>query len=112
MAHPECRPEVLDLADAVLSTSGMLKYAGESTAGKFIVGTEVGLLHRLKIDNPQKEFVPASTNMVCPTMKMIRLHDVLAALENPDPVTVRVPEDVRLAAKGALDRMLAVPRDA
>jgi len=111
MAHPECRREVLELADAVRSTSGMLAYARQSDAREFIVGTELGLIHKLRQENPGKAFVPASLNMICPTMKFIGLRDIKRALLEPDGFEVRVPERIRVPAKRALDRMLAVPRD-
>ena len=112
MAHPECTPEVLDQADAIRSTSGMLAFARQSQANKFIVATEMGLLYPLRKQNPGKEFFLASKTLFCPNMKKIKLPDVIKALKNPDSCTVSVPETIRLKAKSALDRMLAVPRDA
>lgn len=109
MAHPECRPEVIDLADAVRSTSGMLRYARESEAKEFIVGTEVGLLYPLKKQNPEKEFFPASEKMLCKAMKLITLEDLKRSLETLSPV-VKVPEDVRQRAYRAVARMLEIPR--
>ena len=97
MAHPECRPEVLDLADHVTSTSGMLRFAKSSTEREFIVGTEIGLLHRLRLENPEKTFFALRKDMVCPNMKKTTLKSI-----------VRLPEDIRIPAKRALDRMLAV----
>ncbi|MBW1710938.1 MAG: quinolinate synthase NadA [Deltaproteobacteria bacterium] len=110
VAHPECRPEVLDLTDAIRSTSGMLGFCKESKATQFIIGTENGLLYQLRTQNPDKKFYQASRSMVCPNMKLTRLRDVAVALETMDPV-VTVPEDVRLKALVAVNRMLAVPRD-
>ncbi|MBU0515403.1 MAG: quinolinate synthase NadA [Proteobacteria bacterium] len=110
MAHPECRPEVLDLADAIKSTSGMLTFAAESDAEEFIVGTETGLLHPLQKNNPTKKFYPASKRMVCPNMKLTTLASVKIALELMTPV-IEVPEDVAAKARLAVERMLAVPRD-
>ncbi|MEJ2183234.1 MAG: quinolinate synthase [Nitrospirota bacterium] len=107
MAHPECRPEVLDLADHVTSTSGMLRYAKASDAREFIVGTEVGLLYRLRKDNPEKLFHPLRKDMVCPNMKKTTLKSVLNALRNMENV-IAVPEEIRVPAKRALDRMLEV----
>ncbi len=109
MAHPECRPEVIDLADVVRSTSGMLRYARESEAKEFIVGTEVGLLYPLKKQNPAKEFYPASEKMLCKAMKIISLEDLKRSLETLSPV-VKVPEDVRKRAYRAVARMLEIPR--
>jgi quinolinate synthase len=110
IAHPECRPEVVDLADAVSSTSGMYKFCRESNAREFIIGTEMGILWRLKRENPEKRFYLASRKLVCPNMKLATLEDVLIALEKMENI-VKVPEDIRIPAKRALDRMLAVPRD-
>ncbi len=109
MAHPECRPEVIDLADAVRSTSGMLRFAKESSAKEFIVGTEVGLLYPLKKQNPEKEFYPASEKMLCQAMKIITLEDLKRSLETLSPV-VTVPEDIRQRAYRAVVRMLEIPR--
>ncbi len=108
MAHPECRLEVLDLADHVTSTSGMLRFAGESSAREFIVGTELGLMHRLKKENPGKGFHPLRKDMICPNMKKTTLKSVLLAMKEMRHV-VKVPEETRIPAKMALDRMLALP---
>ncbi len=110
MAHPECRPEVLKFAEHICSTSGMYAYAKESSAQKFIIGTEMGILYRLKKDNPKKEFHLASKKLVCPNMKLTRLEDIYESLSEMKNF-VTVPEEIRLPAKEALDRMLAVPRD-
>src|SRR5512139_2122133 len=91
MAHPECRMEVLELADHVTSTSGMLRFARSSAAKEFVVGTETGLLHRLRKDNPDKVFHPLRHDMVCPNMKKTTLGSVLSALESMEHV-VKVPE--------------------
>ncbi len=107
MAHPECRPEVLELADHVTSTSGMLRFAKASDAREFIVGTEIGLMHRLNKENPAKVFYPLRKDMVCPNMKKTTLNSVLTALREMKNV-VKVPEEIRVPAKRALDRMLAI----
>jgi quinolinate synthase len=107
MAHPECRPEVVALADHVTSTSGMLRYATESDAKEFIVGTETGLMHRLKKDNPDKQFYPLRKDMICPNMKKTTLESVRNALKEMKHV-VKVPEDIRVKARRALDRMLEI----
>ncbi|ABE51585.1 quinolinate synthase NadA [Methanococcoides burtonii] len=109
LAHPECRTEVLDLADEVLSTTGMLNYAKKSDAKEFIIGTENGLLHRLSKENPEKKLYYVSEFTICTNMKITTLESVLDALENMQYV-ITVPEDTRLKAKEALDRMLAVKR--
>ena len=110
MAHPECPPEILALADHICSTSGMYTFALENPAKQFIVGTEAGILYRLRKENPDKEFILPTTRLICPNMKLTSLEDVLKALQTMSP-QVTVPEEVRIPAKVTLDRMLAVPRD-
>lgn len=105
MAHPECRPETLELADVIASTSGMIRYAEESDKKSFIVGTEIGLLYPLKKANPDKEFFPASETMECPDMKKISLEDVVRSLEFMEG-EVKVPEEIRLPALQAVERMI------
>jgi len=107
LAHPECRPEVLDLADHVTSTSGMLRFARSSTAMEFIVGTETGLMHRLRQENPDKAFFALRKDMVCPNMKRTTLKSIIRAFRE-NTYEIRVPEHIRIPAKKALDRMLAV----
>ncbi len=109
MAHPECRPEVLALADEVESTSGMLRYARRSTHKAFIVGTEIGMLHPIQKQNPDKIFYPASKKMICRNMKRIGLTDVAACLENMSG-QVKVPEDIRIPALSAVKRMVDLSR--
>lgn len=82
MVHPECSPEVVYMADVVLSTGGMLKFARESSAKRIIVGTEIGLIHRLTKENPNKIFIPISEQAVCMNMKKINIEDVLTSLQN------------------------------
>ena len=105
MAHPECRPEVLELADVIRSTSGMIRYAKESKSSSFIVGTEIGLLYPLKKTNPDKAFYPASTKMLCKNMKKISLEDVARSLEFMEG-EVKVPENIRQPAFKAVQRMI------
>ncbi|MCJ7539388.1 MAG: quinolinate synthase NadA [Desulfobacterales bacterium] len=105
MAHPECRPEVLELADVIRSTSGMIRYAKESKSSSFIVGTEIGLIYPLKKANPDKAFYPASTKMLCKNMKKISLEDVLRSLEFMVG-EVKVPENIRQPAFKAVQRMV------
>lgn len=107
MAHPECRPEVLELADHVTSTSGMLRFAKASDAREFIVGTETGLMYRLRKENPEKIFHPLRKDMICPNMKKTTLKSVLRALKEMTHI-VKVPEDIRIPARRALDRMLEI----
>jgi len=107
MVHPECLPQVVAMADAVLSTSRMCKFAKETGAKEFIVGTEVGLIYRLKQDNPTKEFYPASERAVCPNMKRTTQEKILWALEELKE-EVRVSDEIRTRAKKAIDRMLQI----
>jgi len=107
MAHPECSPEVLELAGEVASTSGMLAYASHSEADQFIVGTEMGLIHRLQNENPGRQFCSPTEYLICPTMKRTTLEKVLLALETMEYV-VTVPEEIRAKASKALDAMLEV----
>ncbi|MDO8716495.1 MAG: quinolinate synthase NadA [Dehalococcoidales bacterium] len=106
LVHPECRTEVAALADAVLSTGGMIRFARESAAKEIIVGTEIGILHRLRKENPGKRFIPVSEQAVCPRMKLITLENILWSLEGMVH-QIKVPERIRLKAKLAVDRMLA-----
>ena len=105
MAHPECRPEVLELADVIRSTSGMIRYAKESKNSSFIVGTEIGLIYPLKKANPDKAFYPASSKMLCKNMKKISLEDVVRSLEHMEG-EVKVPEDIRQPAFKAVQKMV------
>ena len=107
LAHPECPMEVLELADHVTSTSGMLRYCKASPAREFIIGTELGLMYRLLKDSPEKSFYPLNPTMICPNMKKTTLKSVLRTLENMDCV-IKVPEGIRVPAKRALDRMLEI----
>ena len=109
IAHPECRPSVVDMADKVASTSGMLSFVKKSPHKKFIIGTEVGIIHPLKRDNPDKDFIPAAPHMICPNMKLTTLSDVYDCLLQMKNV-VTVAPDIRKAANVSLSRMLAVKR--
>ncbi len=105
--HPECRPEVIALADEVLSTSGIIRYAGREDVKDLIVGTELGIIYRLKKENPGKKFITVTEQAVCPNMKLITLEKVLWSLEEMR-MAVKVPEATRLRAKAAVDRMLTL----
>ena len=109
VCHPECSPEVVRMADHVCSTSGMYKFAKETKAKTIIVGTEMGILYRLKKENPEKKFILPSKALICPNMKLITLEDVAESLREMKNV-VTVPEAIRVKAKMALDKMLEVPR--
>jgi quinolinate synthase len=104
VVHPECRPEVVELADAALSTSGILRFAAETAARTVIVGTELGLIHRLRLENPDKVFVPLTEQALCPDMKRIDLEKVATALETLE-TRITVPEEIRVRAERAVLRM-------
>jgi quinolinate synthase len=87
----------------------MIRFAQQTDAKEIIIGTEVGIIHRLKKENPAKEFIPVSEKAVCPNMKLITLEKVLWALQDMAP-EVKVPEDIRLRAKAAVDKMLEIGR--
>jgi quinolinate synthase len=108
LAHPECRPEVLDTADAVKSTEGMIKFVKESTNKEFIIVTEKELLHRLKKEAPGKRFF-SIPGMVCPNMKRTDLAAVLASLKDMKHEII-LPEEVMRRARMPLERMMAVGR--
>jgi quinolinate synthase len=107
VVHPECRPEVIELADHVASTSGMVRFAKASQAKEFIIGTEIGLLCRLKKENPGKNFYPLKSTMICPNMKRTTLESVLLALKENQYV-IKVPEDIRIKAYEAVQRMFTL----
>ncbi len=110
MAHPECPPAVLEQAEQILSTGGMLQFARTSSQQKFIVATERGILCQLQKDNPHKEFIFPDYEFICEDMKRTTLEDLLNCLQDMAP-QVTVAEEIRLPAYKALERMLAIPRD-
>lgn len=107
MAHPECTGRVAECVDELLSTGQMLRYAKKSRSKRFIIGTEIGIIHHLKKQNPDKEFFPATDRAICPNMKLITLEKILWSLQDLQH-KITVPESVRIRAENALDRMLAV----
>lgn len=109
IVHPECRPEVIELADKVLSTEGMCRYAKISKAKELIVGTETGLLYRLSKENPDKLFYPATDAAVCPNMKLTTLEKILWSLEDMK-YEVIIENNVRQKARLAIDRMIQFGR--
>ena len=109
MVHPEASKEVVSAADAVLGTGGMIRFAGESKAKTFIVGTEVGMVYRLQKEYPDKTFIPASPRAVCDNMKKITLEKVLASLERLEPVITVEPE-IADKARNAIERMIETGR--
>lgn len=107
MVHPECPREIRDMADERLSTGGMCRYARESKADTILVGTEVGILHRLRRENPGKTFIPVSDSLVCPNMKKTTLENLAESLREMK-TRVIVQEDVAVRARRAIEAMLAV----
>lgn len=107
LVHPECTPDVIAMADKVLSTSGICRYAKESNSEEFIIGTEIGILHRLKKENPDKKFYPASILSDCPNMKLTNLEKILWSLEDMI-YKVEVPHDIAQRAKRSIDKMLEI----
>lgn len=107
LVHPECAKDVRDAADECLSTGGMCAYARNSSALEIVVGTETGILHRLRKENPDKTFHPIDDAMVCPNMKKATLENLRDALRDLSPV-VAVPAEIAARAKRAIDAMLAV----
>jgi len=107
LVHPECPPDVVDLADEVLSTSGMVRYANRSDAREFLVATEEGILHRMGKENPGKTFMPAGTPRVCSNMKKITLDDVVRSLET-ETYEVSLDESTIARASSALKRMVEI----
>lgn len=107
LVHPECRPEIIDLADHVASTSGIIKHIRSAKEHEFIIGTEIGIMHRLEIECPDKVCYPLSETAVCANMKKTDLAMVHDALQTLRP-RITVPEDIASRARGAIERMLAL----
>jgi len=105
IVHPECSPAVIDLADGVYSTSGMSKYVRESNKNRFIIGTEVGMLYRLREDNPGKEFYALSDSAICQDMKKITLEMLLSSLED-GLGSIELDKDIIEQARGSIDKMV------
>jgi len=107
LVHPECRPDAKAAADEVMSTGGMIRFVHENKAQEFIIGTEIGIIYRLKKENPGKTFIPATDKAVCPNMKKITLEKVLRSLQE-NRYIITVPEDIRIGALNSVNRMLAI----
>lgn len=105
LVHPECNPSVIDLADEVLSTSGMLSFAKKSDKKRFLIGTEEGLIYRLKKENPEKEFYAAGTAKMCRNMKLTTLNDVYSSLKE-ERYAIELSEGIIKSAQKALMGML------
>jgi len=110
LAHPECNPEVLALADHICSTAGMFTYAKKSSSKEFIIATESGMLYKLHKENPGKRFYLPTPHLVCANMKLITLGWVAQSLEKM-VYEIKVADDIRQRARKTLDRMLAVTGD-
>ncbi|MBO8132000.1 MAG: quinolinate synthase NadA [Candidatus Marinimicrobia bacterium] len=107
LVHPECISEVIKLADAVLSTDGMVKYAKNSNAKEFIIGTEIGIIHRLQKENPDKKFYPASNLAICPNMKKITLEKVYWSLEEMKYEVILNKETIE-KARNPIEKMISL----
>lgn len=107
LVHPECTPDVITIADKVLSTTGICRYAKESSSEEFIIGTEIGILYRLKKENPRKSFYPASQLAECSNMKLNNLEKILWSLEDM-VYPIEIPVDIAQRAKRAIDRMIEI----
>ncbi|MHB1376599.1 MAG: quinolinate synthase NadA [Candidatus Humimicrobiaceae bacterium] len=104
LVHPECNSEVIKTADYVLSTGGMLEYARQSSGREFIIGTEIGIIYRLKKQNPGKIFYPANNNIICPNMKLINLEKIMWSLED-NVYEINLPDNIIKKARLSLERM-------
>ncbi len=107
IVHPECRIEVQEIADAICSTSQMISYARTSSAKQFIICTEVGMLYRLKKENPDKEFIPGNPYAMCPNMKLTNLEKILWVLQDMTN-EIEIEEEIRKKAYNAIAKMIAI----
>ena len=107
MAHPECNEPVKEFSDELLSTGQMLKFAAKSTAKRFIIATEKGIIHTLKKQNPESEFFPVTERAICPNMKKITTDKIIGSLQDMQ-FKITVPETICIKAKKALDRMVEI----
>lgn len=107
IVHPECRSEVVALADEVLGTGGMIKYVQDSEDNDFIIGTEIGMIYRLRKENPSKRFIPLSEQAICPDMKRITLETILQSLEDMT-FRIKVSDGLKDRARDAVETMLRV----
>ncbi|WP_427339347.1 quinolinate synthase NadA [Caloranaerobacter sp. DY30410] len=107
LVHPECNEDVVKMADFVGSTSQIIDFATKSSSKKFIIGTEMGILHQLRKNNPDKKFYLLSPGLICSNMKKTGLNDVLNALKY-EKFEITVPEDIRVKALTSLQRMMDI----
>ena len=114
IAHPECEEAVLEIADYIVSTSGLLKYSSENEATEFIVATESGIIHQMQINSPFKTFIPAPPDNLCgcndcPYMKLNTLEKLYLCMEYEEPEII-MEEELRIAAKKPIERMLEISK--
>lgn len=109
LVHPECRPETIAVADHAFSTEGMINSVKKSEAREFLIGTEIGIIHRLQKENPGKKFYPVTELAICPNMKLITLEKILWSLEDLK-TEVKVPRQIADRARTAIERMLEIGR--
>jgi quinolinate synthase len=107
LVHPECKEEIVNLADFVGSTKQIIDFATESNNTKFIIGTEMGVMYKLKLNNPNKIFYLMSQGLLCPNMKKTSLNSIYESL-NEMKYKIELDEDIRLKARKSLDRMLEI----
>ena len=107
LVHPECKPELTALADGVASTEKMCRFVHDDDACEFIIGTEEGIIHRMKKENPDKQFYPVSDRAVCPNMKRTNLEKILWSLEDLT-YEITVPQDIADKARTSIERMLEI----
>jgi quinolinate synthase len=107
MVHPECSFETRKVADFIGSTSKMCKYVKESSSKKFIIGTENGIIHRLKKENPEKDFIIAYDGAICPNMKLTTLERIYTSLKEEKHL-IKIPDVVATQARASLERMFEV----
>jgi len=105
--HPECTPDVINIADKIASTGGIINYVKKSSKKEFIIGTENGIIHRLKKENPDKIFYSASKQANCLDMKLINLEKLLWALEE-EKYEIKLPDKILTGAKTAIDKMVGI----
>ncbi|MHB1646452.1 MAG: quinolinate synthase NadA [Candidatus Acididesulfobacter diazotrophicus] len=107
VAHPESTHDTIDVADHVSSTSGMYRYVRQTDAKYFIIGTEIGIMYKMRIENPDKIFIAANTSLVCPNMKKTHLDNTIDSLYNMKNI-IKITEDIRLKARKSIENMLAL----
>jgi quinolinate synthase len=107
VAHPESTPETIDVADHVSSTSGMYRYVRQSDAKYFIIGTEQGIMYKMRKENPDKVFISSSKGLICPNMKRTHLENIIESLTQMKNI-IEIPENIRINARKAIENMLAL----